>query len=195
MRQYTAHVMQVTTAYVTTAARWSGELAEYQNSLDLAGIFDPRVLLSGNQRAAARHKVDCVAGALEQHKALYQSFLVNYHRDLLACASALPEADKAAIREPMAAKLQDHLNEQAYFYRLRERWITAVRSLIAVFDTPEPRVRFDGQQFLFEEDDDLKRFITLLTEIDEVAATEAALMEARALRMKDQAGVLGMRTG
>ena len=195
MRQYSAHVTQVTVAYVTTAARWTSELNDYQNSLDLAGIFDPCVLLSGEQRLAARHKVDCVAGALEQHKRRYRSFMVNYHRDVLACALALPETDKAAIRKPMAAKLQDQLNEQAYFYRLRERWIAAVRGLIAIFDTPEPRVRFDDEQFLFGDDDELECFIALLTEIDEVAATEAALMEARMLRMKEQAGVLGIRMG
>ena len=193
LEHYTAHVMEVTAAYETTAARWSSELAEYQNSLDLAGIFDPRVLLSGAQRIVARHKVDCVAQALEQHKQRYRSFMVNYHRDVLACASALPEADKAAIREPMIAKLQGHMSEQAHFYRLRERWIAAVRGLIAIFDTPQMRVRFDGEQFLFEDDNALDKFIALLGEIDEVAATEAALMEARALRMNDLAGVPGIR--
>lgn len=185
--------MEVTAAYVTTAARWSSELTEYQNSLDLAGIFDPRVLLSGDQRVAARQKVDCVASALEQHKKRYQSMMVNYHRDVLACASSLPEADKAAIREPMIARLQGHLSEEAYFYQLRERWIAAVRSLIAIFDTPEPRVHFDGEQFVFEDNDELDIFIDLLTEIDEVASTEAALMEARVIRMKDQAAVLGIQ--
>ena len=193
LEHYTAHVMEVTTAYETTAARWSSELAEYQNSLDLAGIFDPRVLLSGAQRIVARHKVDCVAQALEQHKQRYRSFMANYHRDVLAFASALPEADKAAIREPMIAKLQGHMSEQAHFYRLRERWIAAVRGLIAIFDTPQMRVRFDGEQFLFEDDNALDKFIALLGEIDEVAATEAALMEARALRMNDLAGVPGIR--
>jgi hypothetical protein len=184
--------MEVTAAYVTIAARWSSELNVYQNSLDLAGIFDPCVLLSENQREAARHKVDCVERALEQHKKRYQGFMTNYHRDVLACALTLPEADKAAIREPMIARLEGHMSEQAHFYRLRERWIAAVRSLIAIFDTPETRVRFDGELFLFEDDDQLDKFIAVLTEIDEVAATEAALMEAASLRMKDQAGVSGI---
>ncbi len=191
-RQYSAHVMEVTAAYVTTAAGWSSDLAEQQNSLDLEGIFDPKVLLSGDKRQAAKNKVDCVARLLEQHKQLYQSFMVNYNRDVLACASALPEAEKAAIREPMIARLQDHLSEQAYFYQLRERWIAAVRSLIAIFDTPDQRIRFDGEQFLFEDDNELDHFTGLLTEIDEVAATEAVLMEARVLRMQDRAGVLGI---
>jgi hypothetical protein len=184
--------MEVTAAYVTTAASWSSELAEYQKSLDLEGIFDPMVLLSGNERQAARNKVDCVARALEKYKQLYHSFMVNYHRDLLACASALPEAEKAAIREPMVAKLQDHLSEQAYFYQLRERWIAAVRGLIAIFDTHGKRICFDGELFLFEDNDKLGHFIDLLTEIDEVAATETVLMEARALRMKERAGFLGI---
>lgn len=192
MRQYSAHVMEVTAAYVTTAASWSCELAEYQNSLDLEGIFDPMVLLSGNERQAAKDKVDCIARALEQHKQLYQGFMVNYNRDVLACASALPEAEKAAIREPMVAKLQDHLSEQAYFYQLRERWIAAVRGLITIFDTHGNRIRFDGEQFLFDDNDELDHFIGLLAEIDEVATTEAVLMEASALRMKERAGVLGI---
>ena len=195
MRQYSAHVMEVTAAYVTTAASWSCELAEYQNSLDLEGILDPMVLLSGNERQAAKDKVDCIARALEQHKQLYQGFMVNYNRDVLACASALPEAEKAAIREPMVAKLQDHLSEQAYFYQLRERWIAAVRGLIAIFDSHGKRIRFDGEQFLFDDNDEFDHFIGLLSEIDEVATTEAVLMEARALRMKDRAGVLGIHTG
>jgi hypothetical protein len=194
-RQYSAHVMEVTAAYMTTAAGWSSDLAEQQNSLDLEGILDPKVLLSGDERQAAKNKVDCVARLLEQHKRLYQSFMVNYNRDVLACASALPEAEKAAIREPMIARLQDHLSEQAYFYQLRERWIAAVRSLIAIFDTPDQRIRFDGEQFLFEDDNELDHFIGLLIEIDEVAATEAVLVEARVLRMKDRAGVLGIRRG
>jgi hypothetical protein len=185
--------MEVTVAYVTTVARCSSELTEYQNSLDLAGIFDPQVLLSGDERRAAKDKVDCVARALEHHKTLYQSMMVNYHRDVLSCASSLPEADKAAIRESMIANLQGHLSEQAYFYRLRERWIAAVRSLIAIFDTPDRRIRFDGEQFLFEDKDELDHFIVLLTEIDDVAATEAVMMEARVLRMKDQAGVLDIQ--
>jgi len=192
MRQYSAYVMEVTAAYVTTAARWFSELADYQNSLDLEGIFNPQVLLSGNARQAARNKIDCVAGALEKHKQLYRSVLINYNRDVLACASALPEAEKAAIREPMVAKLQDHMSEQAYFYQLRERWIVAVRGLIAIFDTHGKRIRFDGEQFLFDDNDELDHFIDLLTEIDEVAATEAVLMEARALRMRERAGVLGI---
>lgn len=195
MRQYSAHVMEVTAAYVTTAASWVSELAEYQNSLDLEGIFNPQVLLSGNERQAARNKVDCAARALEKHKQLYQGFLVNYNRDVLACSSALPEAEKAVIRESMGAKLQDHLNEQAYFYQLRERWITAVRGLITIFDTHGKRIRFDGEQFLFDDDDELDHFIGLLSEIDEVATTEAVLMEARALRMKDRARYLGIPTG
>jgi hypothetical protein len=132
---------------------------------------------------------------LKKHQQLYRSFMVNYHRDLLACASALPEAEKTAIKEPMVEKLQDHLNEQAYFYQLRERWIAAVRGLIAIFDTHGNRIRFDGEQFLFQDNDELDRFINLLTEIDEVAATEAVLMEARALRMKDRAGYPGIHTG
>lgn len=184
--------MEVTVAYVTTAARWSSELTEYQNSLDLAGILDPQVLLSGDERQVANDKVDRIARALEHQKTLYQSMMVNYQRDVLSCASSLPEADKAAIREPMIAKLQDHVSEQAYFYQLRERWIAAVRSLIAIFDTPDQRVRFDGEQFLFEDKDELDHFIALLTEIDDVGATEAVMMEARVLRMKDQAGVLGI---
>jgi hypothetical protein len=192
MRQYYAHVMEVTAAYVTTAASWSSELAEYQNSLDLEGIFDPMVLLSGNERQAAKNKVDCVARALEQHKQLYQGFMVNYNRDVLACASALPEAEKAVIREPMVAKLQDHLSEQAYFCQLRERWIAAVRGLITIFDTHGNRIRFDGEQFLFDDNDELDHFIGLLAEIDEVATTEAVLMEASALRMKERAGILGI---
>lgn len=191
-QRYTAHVRQVTAAYVTTAVKWFSEFSDYQDSLDLAGIFDPRVLLSGASRIVARHKVDCFARALKQHKTRYGNFMVNYRRDLLACASALPEADKAAIMEPMAARMQDHLDEQAYFCRLRERWITAARGLIAIFDTPEPRIRFDGKLFLFENDDEQERFITLLIEIDEVAATEETLMEARLIRMKEQAGVLGL---
>jgi len=195
MRQYSAQVMQVTAAYVTTAASWVSELTEYQNSLDLENIFNPQVLLSDNERQAARNKVDCVAMELKKHQQLYQGFMVKYNRDLLACASALPEAEKAAIKEPMVEKLQDHLNEQAYFYQLRERWIAAVRGLIAIFDTHGNRIRFDGEQFLFEDNDELDRFICLLTEIDEVAATEAVLMEARALRMKDRAGYLGIQTG
>jgi len=195
MRQYSAQVMEVTAAYVTTAASWVSELTEYQNSLDLENIFNPQVLLSGNERQAARNKVDCVARALEKHKQLYQSFMVNYNRDVLACASVLPEAEEAEIREPMVAKLQDHMNEQAYFYQLRERWIAAVRGLIAIFDTHGRRIRFDGEQFLFDDNDELDHFIGLLSEIDEVAATEAVLMEARALRMKDRAGYLGIHTG
>jgi len=195
MRQYSAQVMQVTAAYVTTAASWVSELTEYQNSLDLENIFNPQVLLSDNGRQAARNKVDCVAMALKKHQQLYQGFMVKYNRDLLACASTLSEAEKAAIKEPMVEKLQDHLNEQAYFYQLRERWIAAVRGLIAIFDTHGNRIRFDGEQFLFEDNDELDRFIGLLTEIDEVAATEAVLMEARALRMKDRAGYLGIQTG
>ena len=194
-RQYSAQVMQVTAAYVTTAASWVSELTEYQNSLDLENIFNPQVLLSDNERQAARNKVDCVAMELKKHQQLYQGFMVKYNRDLLACASALPEAEKAAIKEPMVEKLQDHLNEQAYFYQLRERWIAAVRGLIAIFDTHGNRIRFDGEQFLFEDNDELDHFIGLLTEIDEVAATEAVLMEARALRMKDRAGYLGIQTG
>jgi hypothetical protein len=193
-RQYSAHVMEVTAAYVTTAAGWPSELAEYQNSLDLEGIFDPQVLLSGDERQAAKYKVDCVARRLEQHKQRYRSVMVNYNRDVLACASALPDAEKAAIREPMIARLQDHLSEQAYFYQLRERWVTAVRGLIAIFDSPDQRIRFDGEQFLFEDNDELDHFIGLLTEIDEVAATEAVLMEARVLRMKDRAGIPGIHT-
>ena len=195
MRHYSAQVMQVTAAYVTTAASWVSELTEYQNSLDLENIFNPQVLLSDNERQAARNKVDCVAMELKKHQQLYRSFMVNYNRDLLACASTLSEAEKAAIKEPMVEKLQDHLNEQAYFYQLRERWIAAVRGLIAIFDTHGNRIRFDGEQFLFEDNDELDRFIGLLTEIDEVAATEAVLMEARALRMKDRAGYLGIQTG
>ena len=195
MRQYSAQVMQVTAAYVTTAASWVSELTEYQNSLDLENIFNPQVLLSDNGRQAARNKVDCVAMELKKHQQIYRSFMVNYNRDLLACASTLSEAEKAAIKEPMVEKLQDHLNEQAYFYQLRERWIAAVRGLIAIFDTHGNRIRFDGEQFLFEDNDELDRFIGLLTEIDEVAATEAVLMEARALRMKDRAGYLGIQTG
>jgi hypothetical protein len=194
-RQYSAQVMQVTAAYVTTAASWVSELTEYQNSLDLENIFNPQVLLSDNERQAARNKVDCVAMELKKHQQLYRNFMVNYNRDLLACASTLSEAEKAAIKEPMVEKLQDHLNEQAYFYQLRERWIAAVRGLIAIFDTHGNRIRFDGEQFLFEDNDELDRFIGLLTEIDEVAATEAVLMEARALRMKDRAGYLGIQTG
>jgi hypothetical protein len=192
MRQYSAHVMEVTAAYVTTASSWVSELAEYQNSLDLESIFNPQVLLSGNERQAARNKVDCVASALEKHKQLYESFMVNYNRDVLACASTLPEAEKASIREPMVAKLQDHLSEQAHFYQLRERWIGAVRGLIAIFDTHGNRIRFDGEQFLFDDNDELDHFIGLLTEIDEVVATEAVLMEARALRMMERAGVFGI---
>lgn len=195
MRQYSAQVMQVTAAYVTTAASWVSELTEYQNSLDLENIFNPQVLLSDNGRQAARNKVDCVAMELKKHQQIYRSFMVNYNRDLLACASTLSEAEKAAIKEPMVEKLQDHLNEQAYFYQLRERWIAAVRGLIAIFDTHGNRIRFDGEQFLFQDNDELDRFINLLTEIDEVAATEAVLMEARALRMKDRAGYLGIQTG
>ena len=195
MRQYSARVMEVTAAYVTTAASRVSELTEYQKSLDLEGIFNPQVLLSGNQRQAARNKVDCVAMELKKHQQLHQSFMVNYNRDLLACASALPEAEKAAIKEPMVEKLQDHLREQAYFYQLRERWIAAVRGLIAIFDTHGNRIRFDGEQFLFEDNDELDHFIALLTEIDEVAATEAVLMEASALRMKDRAGYTGIHTG
>jgi hypothetical protein len=194
-RQYSAQVMKLTAAYVTTAARWISELAEYQKSLDLEGIFDPMVLLSGNARQTARNKVNCVARELEKHKQLYQDFMVKYNRDLLACASALPEAEKDAIKEPMVEKLQDHMSEQAYIYQLRERWIAAVRGLIAIFDTHGNRIRFDGEQFLFEDNDELDHFIGLLTEIDEVAATEAVLMEARALRMKERAGVLGIHTG
>lgn len=194
-RQYAAHVTQVTTAYVTTAARWTSELNDYQDSLDLAAIFDPHVLLSDERRKAALNKVDCVDRALEQQKTRYRNLMLNYHCDVLACASALAEADKVAISKPMAARLQAHLNEQDYFYRLRERWITAVRGLIAIFDTPQPRIRFDGKQFLFEEANELERFIALLTEIDEVAATEAALMEARSIRMKEQASVFGVPTG
>jgi len=195
MRHYSAQVMQVTAAYVTTAASWVSELTEYQNSLDLENIFNPQVLLSDNERQAARNKVDCVAMELKKHQQLYRNFMVNYNRDLLACASTLSEAEKAAIKEPMVEKLQDHLNEQAYFYQLRERWIAAVRGLIAIFDTHGNRIRFDGEQFLFVDNDELDRFIGLLTEIDEVAATEAVLMEARALRMKDRAGYLGIQTG
>jgi len=191
-QRYTAHVRQVTAAYVTTAARWFSEFSDYQDSLNLAGIFDPRVLLSGAARMVARNKVDRFARALKQHKTRYGNFMVDYQRDVLACASALPEADKAAIREPMAARLQDHLDEQAYFCRLRERWITAALGLIAIFDTPEPRIRFDGKLFLFDDDDEQECFIALLIEIDEVAATEETLLEARLIRMKDQAGVLGL---
>jgi hypothetical protein len=191
-RQYSAQVMKLTAAYVTTAANWISELSEYQKSLDLEGIFDPMVLLSGNARQTARNKVNCVAMELEKHKQLYQDFMVKYNRDLLACASALPEAEKAAIKEPMVEKLQDHLSEQAYFYQLRERWIAAVRGLIAIFDTHGNRIRFDGELFLFEDNDELDHFIDLLTEIDEVAATETVLMEARALRMKERARVLGI---
>jgi hypothetical protein len=189
MRHYHAHVMEVTAAYLTTAARWSSELTEQQNSLDLAAIFDAQVLLSGPERAAAKAKVDGVARVLEQQKRRYQRIMVNYHRDVLSCASSLPETDKAAIREPLFAKLQEQLSEQAYFCQLRERWITAVRSLIAIFDIPDTCIHFDGEQFLFDDDEKLTEFIALLTEIDEVAATEAALMEARELRMKDQAGI------
>lgn len=192
-QRYTAHVRQVTAAYVTTAARWSSEFSDYHDSLDLAGILDPDVLLSGAARMVARHKIDCVARALEQHKMRYGNFMGNYQRDVLDCASALPEADKAAIREPLAASLQDQLHEQTYFYRLRERWITAVRGLIAIFDTPESRIRFDGELFLFDDDDEREHFIALLTEIDEVAAMEEILMEARMMRMEERAGVLGLR--
>jgi hypothetical protein len=192
MRQYAADIMKVTAAYVATAARWHGEFTEFQNSLDLAGIFDPRVLLCGEQRRAARNKVDCVARALEQQKRFYRSLVVDYSREVLSCASSLPEAEKAAIREPLLARLQGHVSEQAYFHRLRERWIAAVRSLIAIFDAPNLRVAFDGELFVFEDDDELGRFIALLTEIDDVAATEAALMEARVIRMQEQAGVLGI---
>jgi hypothetical protein len=192
MRQYTAQVMEVTAAYVTTAVRWSSEFTEYQNSLDLPGIFNPQVLLSCDERQAAKDKVECVARVLEQQKTHYQTMVVNYHRDVLACASSLPEAEKATIREPLIANLQGHLSEQAYFYRLRERWIAAVRSLIAIFDNANRRVRFDGMQFLFEDNEDLDNFIGLLAEIDAVATQEAALMEARVMRMKDRAGILGI---
>jgi hypothetical protein len=192
MEQYTTQVMRVTATYITLGARWTNDLVQYQNSLDLGGIFHPQVFLSDIKRQEAKEKLDCIAKALEEHKKLYQTMMVNYNRDLLACASSLPEVNKAAIRETMIAKVQDHLREQAYFYELREHWIGAVRSLLAIFDNPNRRVHFDGEQFLFEDDDELEYFNRLAAEIDQVAAQEAALMEARLARMKGQGGVLGI---
>jgi hypothetical protein len=193
--EYLAKVKEVSARYFATGTQLSSDFSALQRRLDLRSMLKPASLLSTEARSDSRTRLKQLQIAFESYKSFYSSFVVNLSRDVLTCSSELPEQRRVAVLESYMGNVQNHVNEQAHFYQVRERWMHAVTGILDFFDAGPQTAQLLGEQLAFEDEQELATFNALADQINEAAAQERQLMELRVARIQARMGLMGNRSG
>lgn len=193
-REHVARVLAVMNKYAALAAQAMSEMNARQTQLDLESIFRPAVMVSSAGREESLRKLATLAQLFDQYRKFHARYTVQFNSEFAACGLSLPEEKRSEAMRRAVSKVQEHLDEQALFYRLRENWMESVRKLIELFSSARSSISLDGEQLLFEDDEVLEEFGALMAGIDEIATAEQALMQRRVMSLAGGAATLGMAT-
>jgi hypothetical protein len=189
-QKYTSKLLEITKAFFSIVVAKMNELNIEQNRLNLEEIFSPGALLSKEELARSRSKLSKLVQLLGEHKSFYSKYMVRYQKETLSLGSELPESRQMELTKSAAESVQIHLNEQAYFFTLREQWIISVSKLLDLFQNQDDSISHDGESFILEDNGELETFVALCKEIDELAQKERKLLAVRVQRMQQNMGTL-----
>lgn len=190
--EYNRKVTDALTVFVPAAIKAVSNFNNRQNSLELAGIFQPDKLFSSSFRQEALEKLGQLELLLAEYKNFYSQYSVEFTRNLLLASSELPPEERRGEAARLVLKMQQEINEQSDFYSVRESWIVAVRSFVSLFEDHGPKIEFDGEQLLFHDDDLFERFSNLTSTIDHFAAIENAMVQRRVATLMSAGEQLGL---
>lgn len=168
----------------------TGEFNTRQNALDLEDIFLPENLGDPEKRRESREKINSVESLLVAYQRVYAGFFVQFITEIATTSMLLPEVRRKESIDSLMVTIQKHLNEQAYFYALRESWIKSCRELIALMESEE--VENAGSQLMFEREEGIATMAAITQKIDRVAAEESRLMQQRLNKIQQGANFLGI---
>ena len=168
----------------------TGEFNTRQNALSLDKIFSPENLGDPKRRRESLEKINSVESLLAAYQRIYADLFVQFSIETATASMLLPEERRKESIDSLIGTIQKNLNEQAYFYSLRESWINRCRELIALMESEG--VETDGSQLMFERKEGIATMATITQEIDRVAAAESALAQLRVQRIQQGANFLGV---
>jgi hypothetical protein len=182
---------EMANTFIALAAAAAKDLNEQQSELQLESIFYPDHLLSATGRTTSLAKLAAMQALLDKHREVYSRYSVSYSSQMVGLTSSLPEKQQAEEVRKLAEKQQQLLDEQAYFFKLRESWIENVTNLVRLFERASDTVGYDGEYVIFQNDDEAGEFNELRTAIDEIANAERELFQTRMTRLQSNISILG----
>ena len=168
----------------------TGEFNTRQNALGLEKIFLPENLGDPEKRRESLERINSAESLLVAYQRIYADFFIQFNTEIATTSVLLPEARRKESIDSLMVTIQKHLNEQAYFYALRESWIKSCRELIALMESEE--VENAGSQMLFEREEGIATMAAITQEIDRLAAEESRLMQQRLQRIQQGANFMGV---
>jgi hypothetical protein len=162
-KRYTAISIQVSKAYEAETAK-----------MNLDAVLSYAQLSSSDGTLESIEVIDRLAALTDAHKAAVEKVFVACANELTKALAELPEAQGEEYRDGLLKSLHGQLAAQSEYYENRGKWIEAAREVCKLLESQREGARFVGETIVFEEDADNGRFESLMADIEEIHAVEAA---------------------
>lgn len=171
------HLKKTTESSVNTAAQAQKYFIARQNELRLEEFLIPENLNSKEFRKDALERLDKLDDLLLEYKAFYSNYMVAVNKQSVGVVGEFSREGSDKAIESYASILENKLHEQSSFFMARKSWIDNMRALIRILDDNREVVYYDGDTFIFKDDDCFEEFNRCIKAIDEAADFEKVFLE------------------
>ena len=185
------NLVEVANRYTTISIQVSRAYEAEQSKLNLDAVLSYVHLSSSDGTLESLEVIDRLAALTDAHKAAVEKVFVACATELTEALAELPEAQREEYREGLLKSLHGQLAAQSEFYENRGKWIEAAHEVCTLLESQRESARFVGETIVFAEDADNGRFETLMADIEEIHAVEAAHTKKILDCFKQAAALLG----
>lgn len=185
-------LLQIARRYAHIGMQVARAYHQSQAELALEQVLAQERLASPAGTATSIATLEELRALTATHRQAYQKIMLAFAGEMARALDELPEALRDAERERIVPMLEWQFNAQREFYDNRERWIAAAEAVCELIDEHRAKLTFTDDGVLFEGDDALERFQTLMASVDELHQREVEQLAQRGERMKRSAAALGM---
>jgi hypothetical protein len=165
-----------------------------QKELDLSKVLSKDRLATSAGTQVSIETLNRLAELTRQHREVFANVVAFVASALAKAIDELPAGLQEKYRAELMGTINAQLEKQSEFYLNRERWIAAAREICDLVNSRRERFDASDAGLEFHETQDLDRYRTLLTAIQEVHQFEVGLLTDRVKRIANGARALGLLT-
>ncbi|WP_192022749.1 hypothetical protein [Shewanella sp. WPAGA9] len=172
-------VLSSNTAVNMTLSEAQSYFSSQQNALNLHEFIEPSYLSSKEFRKQGVERLDHLSLLLSQYKRFYCQYVLNSGSDFLNTLVNNKQKGLSQSIHSGVSKIEKKAIEQAMFFNARASWIANTRLLISILDDNEHCIQFDGEVFVFTDDNLKTHFDDCILAMEVAADFEHLFLNSR----------------
>lgn len=191
MRPSVARFISIANWYAAVGFQAAQALNTQQQSLALDQVLSQSRLQTSEGTSDSLAAIEQLRALIGVHQAAFEKIVVSATSELLPALADVPEPLQSEYKTGILQSINWQLSAQSALYEGRQRWASAATRLCELVESRRHELVFSEHGVVFQNDDDIGEFNTLLATIEEVHHSEVAALQERATRFAASTDILG----